>query len=1362
MKVLQGVVGAVSIALCLPVCLGAGIEIRGAVLGDQGQPVPEARVALFDAAAVGGQLGTEPAAEAITDGQGRYRLSAPRAGLWSLRVSAPGYVPASMDFLPLLGPVHPEPVRLKSDAGLVVRVRDEKGQPVPGARVLLEPGNPSRFFSRERAWHGAPRAGLSDTEGRARLARARGESAALSVSAPGRALAEVPQVRGGVSGVRLAAGRPVTLRLREPSGAPSAGVFITGGEQNHPLGRTDEEGRLTIHVPFRRPFSVLARSAGGARVETTIPAGTEPGKSELVLPAPPTIEGKVLDAETRHGIGGAFVWDGRHPLGGSVTEGRGEFRLKVPSAGIIDLRAAAAGYLPGRIWRGTVDRALDRGPVLALSPGASVEGLVVDEAGRAVSEAAVSLTVRQPHDGMMRIELGGPKSEASTFSGEDGRFTLSAVDPSHDYDLHVRREGFTPARQALSGLKPYESVRGLRIALTAGLTATGSVTDSEGGALPDAEVVFSPSAAAGPGGMMTPGASPPPAGKAESDKEGVYTVEHLPPGSFDLEVSRPGFATVRLRGVSLDDEQATTRLDPIRMEPSTPVEGWVLDPQGEPVEGAGVAVTAGMNPLLSLGPSPSSPDALTGPDGWFRIDGHRAGEKVDLSISHGGYTSAKKDGIALPLADPLEVTLTPASTVSGSVLDTEGEPIADAQVNLSRTVIATFGRQSMAMMTQISTDTDREGRFSFEDVDPGKIFLEGTAEGHQKSMLGNIEVPQGEDVTGIELRLTTGATVAGQVLQADGRPAIGARISPIGVETGPVRYSRMETDGEGWYHLDGLAPGAVTIEARNDSGGRAVRDAELEPGLNRVDLQFEGGYSVEGFVLDESGAAVAGAWVRLSPAGKPWSGQDKSAGPDGSFRFEGIQPGSYTLQARAEGLAPPAELPVVEVADRPVTGVEVRLGAAGVIVGTVSGLDERELPDVRVTAFHTSGRQVEEAVVDHEGRFRIEDLIPGRWSLRGHVGSGGRQAEAEAVVEPGGAEAVANLEFGGGVTLTGVALQSDRPVSQAVINLTGESVSTSGWSRTDDEGRFSIEGLEPGRYRLDLHQWKTGLRYGEKIELSGDQEITLEIPAGRITGRVIDALTREEIEGATITLEATGAGALPGMLSDLGSTSDAEGNFSIAPVTDGEWRLRAQRKGYAAESRLVTVQGGDALQEIRLELQPTEGLVLDVSTGAGQFPSEVRVCLLDAGGGVVLSGEYATGEGGRVRLSGAPAGSWTLLAGASGLATLQQQVSAPGPPVPLRLGAASTLEIARGDFGAPDAPLTITIRDARGIPFQSLSWLGQPVSTWRLRSGPLRLDDLPAGSWTITAETPTGDRHQEEATTTAGQTTLVTLGRPAE
>ena len=74
-----------------------------------------------------------------------------------------------------------------------------------------------------------------------------------------------------------------------------------------------------------------------------------------------------------------------------------------------------------------------------------------------------------------------------------------------------------------------------------------------------------------------------------------------------------------------------------------------------------------------------------------------------------------------------------------------------------------------------------------------------------------------------------------------------------------IRMGGNGTDGNGYYRLEGLAPGKISVEATHEDYPRVVKDLEAREGINRLDLHVRGRAEVEGR-------------VQLDRPANPWPG----------------------------------------------------------------------------------------------------------------------------------------------------------------------------------------------------------------------------------------------------------------------------------------------------------------------------------------------------------------------------------------------------------------------------------------------------------------------------------------------------------
>jgi protocatechuate 3,4-dioxygenase beta subunit len=1353
---------------------GRGLVVGGQVTDGDGEPLAGAEVELRPfvsdhqaaLAALDGRFQPAPADRAVTDAAGRYRLRAPRAGLWEIAARAPGHLPSHLPPLPLFADDEMEPLPLAAAADLTVRVVDAAGRPVAGAQVSAERsgGPPVRFALSSAAFNQDARHALTGDDGRAVLPLREDETVRVVAAAPGHVPTSVDSDAGEVT-VRLAAGRPLPVTVTGPDGKPVAGAAIAvlpGGGRQVTWGVSGDDGRATLCLGSDQELRVTAFDAAGRHASTLVePDGEDdeeaPEPITLALAEPPTIAGRVVDAAERAPIAGAWVWASSAPHAVFESDDRGGFTLPLHLGRWWSVQATSPHHTIASEQLDRDDPAATPPLTLRLSATTGVAGRVVDGDGEPVPGAMIVARPLDPRSALTRRMRGGFGSiERRGSSAGDGTFRLDGLQPDEGYQLTATAAGFAAATAEVGGLAPGAVREGLEIVLPAGLVAFGRVVDDNERPVAGAAVALTEANAdslrarfrrlgfgTGGGGAET-----------ASDGEGRFELRDLAAGRFDLAVTASGFAPLAVPGVELPEGEAEIDLGTVLMAPGVALEGRVTDADRRPIAGATITWhAASRNPVLrALGDSGRAA-VTSGDDGRFRVGDLLPGKPINVEVEAKGFAGEQVPGVEPPGDEPLVVVLEPAAQLAGRVVDETGAPIENARVlargSTGRSAFGGFG----------SAGTGEDGSFTLEDLEPGKITLMVQASGYQALERDLGEVAAGEERRDLRLQLARGATLTGRVLGTDGLPLSDALVSIQESRSGVLRFSTRSapTDADGHFTLEGLPPGPASFSADHADHVRSVRDLDVRPGENRLDFRLERGLSVAGRVVDENGSPVLGASVRVGSGMRfTFGGRDGAmSDEDGRFELSGVEPGTHSVSASKEGWATAVEERVEVVA--PVDGLLLTLTRGARIVGNVLGVDFADLQTTAVTAGPTSRPALPESgSLDFEGGYVIEGLSPGTWRVRAST-TDGRQASEEVTIGDGEREVRVDLDLtAGGYQVSGRVSLAGQPLAGATVGMAGHDNPSSASAGSDQNGRFRLQGLAAGSYTLNVLDRATFTTvYRSEIEVDGDLELAIEIETSAVEGVVVDRITGAPLDDVEVDLHSS-AGRQRSFLTPSIRT-DASGRFRFDGVAAGDYRLRAEKDGFSAAEAAVAVSGGQPVSGLELPLTPTRGLTLYVRSSLGVLPDRVLVAALPPGPLVpgetpaaVFSDNTPPGEAGRVDLDRLPAGTWRLLVAGGSLAVAEVEVTAPGEAVTVTLPPAGILEVvvpelaATGDYGE------VRLLGSDGMPWIGLDWRGQPSGEWNLNAGRTRITRLPPGGWSVEVTTPDGNRRTASAATTPG------------
>ena len=447
--------------------------------------------------------------------------------------------------------------------------------------------------------------------------------------------------------------------------------------------------------------------------------------------------------------------------------------------------------------------------------------------------------------------------------------------------------------------------------------------------------------------------------------------------AFDNLVGRP--YTLVARSVGGTGGPVTTKLtatsDPVelRLSPAGSVTVLTVDGQQHPV----VATVE----LRGLDTQTGS----AGPDGMTRFATVVPG-RYDVVAQAKGF-AATFSFVAVAAA-PVELTmvLVPGAPVVGRVLDAGGAPVGDALVTYN-------GASDWNIRTDERRDGVRsaqDGGFRFEALPAGSFRFVARHPAHAPGTSSIVTLDGTTAKDGVEIRLTAGATVRGQVVDGAGAPVASARVRLGAPSRGMIGSEPRQvfSGDDGTFTVAGLPRKkleAVALSARGSSATVAVDTSAGD--VRGVTLTVDITGTIAGVVVDRQGEPLEGMQVSAAPdfrsgnfdpaafrlRGFPQELTDAG----GRFELAGLAPGSYMVRAsRSSGGRGRTMGMDGERADTGTRDLRIVLPADGGVKGKVAFADGT-VP----TPFTVGVGFTQEPVASKDGSFVLGDLPPRTYQL---------------------------------------------------------------------------------------------------------------------------------------------------------------------------------------------------------------------------------------------------------------------------------------------------------------------------------------------------------------------------------------------
>ncbi len=434
--------------------------------------------------------------------------------------------------------------------------------------------------------------------------------------------------------------------------------------------------------------------------------------------------------------------------------------------------------------------------------------------------------------------------------------------------------------------------------------------------------------------------------------------------------------------------------------------------------------------------------------GRYELKGQRNG------FLDGVYGARRPEGNGTPVAleagqeiHDLELKLTPFGVIAGTVRDADGEPLARITVTVHR---LRFERGRRHIQMAGGAYTDDLGQYRIPDLAPGKyfVFAEAAKAGEFGSMASVSVITEDHSPKGAERPLTLlpalypGVQDPSAARTVDVAP--GARVTGI-----DIALTRSRT---------------VSVKGRTSA----------PPGMHMSGVELD--YATGG-------------------SGQPGLHLFAPVNQRDEFEFHEVPPGNYVLTASAG--APlktgsgtielfPEEMKVrqpLQVGTIPIDNVRLLMQGGAEISGhvTVAGDDKADLAG-NMVSFDDGQGDPEQTMIGAGnsfkstlplGRYSVLPLVPGGDLVIRSMTAEGKNILEDGLTVSGPGKIALEITFArDGGEVAGVVLDAyDKPVAGATVVLVPQGklsarVDLFEEGQSDQYGRFSMEGISPGAYKL--------------------------------------------------------------------------------------------------------------------------------------------------------------------------------------------------------------------------------------------------------------------------------------------------------
>ena len=423
-------------------------------------------------------------------------------------------------------------------------------------------------------------------------------------------------------------------------------------------------------------------------------------------------------------------------------------------------------------------------------------------------------------------------------------------------------------------------------------------------------------------------------------------------------------------------------------------------------------------------------------NGHFRIDDIQPGEyfvtaeRQNYFLQPDGAPGSPPPRLKVAAGDQIDhvlIKMAPSCSISGRVVDQDGDPVRGAIVHVMQYVYVAGKRE---LRPGIQVQTRDNGEYRLFNLRPGRWFIQvspqeawsfstagaSASSGQPPRAIAATFFPGTPDVssaTPIELR--AGGNLRGYDITVRSETAHAIRFSVRQGDYKNLAPQLLHRDGtrpstqsvevlqEGKVQFDNVVPGSYTILVRLGEGSETMyAHADVEVSTADVEigqLDFQPAREISGSLKIEGGSARMPQTLRinLQPESAPGQITGVDTKPDGTFTLKGVIPTMYKILAVTNPVN--LYLKSIRVGDEPLhenridltkaapDPITVILGAdVGEIEGTVKKADGSPGVHARLTLFPDGANATRSELFrfvfsDNQGQYKFKGLAPGDYKL---------------------------------------------------------------------------------------------------------------------------------------------------------------------------------------------------------------------------------------------------------------------------------------------------------------------------------------------------------------------------------------------